>query len=101
MDPHSFGRSGSGSVLRMRIWIQKHGNGPKLINLTGFMSSQKGFCTFGGMFFYLLPIFLPIFLLDVMDVDPGGPKNVRRWIRFWNSAIFSTCKAAHQADYGP
>ncbi len=43
LDPHSFGYLGSGSVLgmRIRIWIQEHGNWPKSTNKPGFLLFKK------------------------------------------------------------
>jgi hypothetical protein len=54
MDPLSFCCTGPGSVLEMRIRIQKLGNFPKITNKPGFLPSQKGFCTFVGMFLDLI-----------------------------------------------
>ncbi len=46
------GYPGSGSVLEMRIQIQKHGNWLKWSNIPGSTAFQKGFCTFVCMFFF-------------------------------------------------
>ncbi len=43
LDPHSFGCLASGSVLRMRIRIQQHGNLPKFKNKPGFLPFKKAF----------------------------------------------------------
>ncbi len=95
MDPHLLTCPWSGSVLRMQIRTQEHGNWTKLqIHL---VSCLRVFCTFVCMFFelkciYHQTILLCYFRILESDQDPAGSKwiiiGLAPWIRIqilhWN-----------------